>query len=236
LPRNSRARRVDGVFVARALSVVSAGVAALIAAIGDALSPPSCAACDAMLARRSIFCVACARTIEPAHPGGPAFAAASFGGAVAVAIKRLKYAGRADVARPLAELLRTRASAIDATFDVVVPVPLHPKRLAERGFNQAALLAAPIARDRSVPFAPRALARARHTPQQASLARTARLANVKDAFVARDEAMICDRRVLLVDDVATTGATLRACADALRAAGARAVNALVVARSDGDGG
>jgi ComF family protein len=114
--------------------------------------------------------------------------------------------------------------------DVVVPVPLHPARLAERGYNQAALLGAAAAAELGVPLLARGLARTRDTPQQARLDRAARRANVAGAFRAR--ARLRGKRVVLVDDVATTGSTLAACTRALLDAGAASVTALVVARAE----
>jgi ComF family protein len=112
-----------------------------------------------------------------------------------------------------------------------VPVPLHPSRLAERGYNQSSLLARRVARHLGAPFAPLALARARDTPKQATLDREARLANVAGAFRVREPTRVYGRAVLLVDDVSTTGATLAACAQALQAAGASAVATAVLARA-----
>jgi ComF family protein len=119
--------------------------------------------------------------------------------------------------------------------DLVVPVPLHPRRLIERGYDQAALLAAPIARRLGVPFAPRAVVRIRETPPQASLDREARIANVAAAFrcASTSASRVEGSRVLLVDDVRTTGATLAACARTLHEAGARAVLTLVLASRGG---
>ena len=117
----------------------------------------------------------------------------------------------------------------------MVPVPLHPARLAERGYNQAALLAGGAAAELGCPLHARALARTRHTPQQARLSRSERLDNVIGAFRVRsvsEAAALRGRAVVLVDDVATTGATLSACAAALRAGGAASVTALVIARAD----
>ena len=139
----------------------------------------------------------------------------------------LKYGGRADVGAVLGELLLR----VDlAPFDLVVPVPLHPLRLAERGFNQAALVARPLTRT-GARFAPQALRRTRPTPQRRA-SRAERLENVASAFAA--SSAVRGARVLVVDDVVTTGATLSACCDAARAAGARsAMGVAVAAAPDG---
>jgi ComF family protein len=195
--------------------------------------PRGCAACDAPLRARAAFCASCAASVE-VRAGSPAggfgdgavVAAASYGGALAQALHRLKYCGRVDVAPQLGDLLARAAHG--ARFDLVVPVPLHPIRLAERGFNQAALLARPLVQGR---FAPEVLARARPTPQQTRLARAERAKNMSGAFRGRVD-RLRGARVLLVDDVVTTGATLAACRAALLDAGAAEVSALVVARAD----
>ncbi len=115
--------------------------------------------------------------------------------------------------------------------DLVVPVPLHPARLADRGFNQAALLARPLARALGARLEARALVRVRDTPPQTPLDVPARRANVRGAFAVRSPARVRDRVCLLVDDVLTTGATAAACAKALRGAGADSVLLLVLARA-----
>jgi ComF family protein len=196
------------------------------------LAPPRCAACDAGVPRLAVFCPSCASTVE-AGGGREGDAAFVYGGAIAQAIVRMKYESRPDLARPLGDLLwrslATRAGSLRGVL--VVPVPLHPSRLAERGYNQSSLLARRVARHLGAPFAPLALARGRDTPKQATLDREARLANVAGAFRAREATRVCGRAVLLVDDVSTTGATLDACSRALRTAGARAVATAVLARA-----
>jgi ComF family protein len=204
---------------------------ALVDLCGRSLAPDSCAGCDGVVARATIFCRACAATVTRAAPTEPVVAFAEFGGAVAQAIRRLKYASRPDLARPLAELLRHAARDASLCADLLVPVPLHPRRLAERGYNQAALLARPLALELGARFAPRALRRCRDTPRQVTLERAARRANVAAAFVARTPGELGGRRVVLVDDVVTTGATLHACRSALLAAGAASVVCVVVARA-----
>jgi ComF family protein len=115
--------------------------------------------------------------------------------------------------------------------DLVVPVPLHPARLAERGFNQAALLARPLAGVLGARLEARALVRVRDTPPQTPLDVPARRANVRGAFAVRSPACVRGRVCLLVDDVLTTGATAAACAQALGDAGAEEVSLLVLARA-----
>jgi ComF family protein len=205
--------------------------AALASTLADTIAPPACCACDLRLPRRAVLCASCAAAVLPAPPG-PVLAFALFGGPVAAALRRLKYGDRPDIAGPLGHLLRHAARAARIRADVVVPVPLHPARLAERGYNQAALLGASAARQLGVPLEARALRRTRATEQQARLDRASRRDNVAGAFVVRALDRVRGRRVVLVDDVATTGATLDACTGALREAGAATVTSLVVARAE----
>ena len=151
------------------------------------------------------------------------------------AIHALKFGRRPVLAEPLGRLLATVGAeaapvALRDWPDVLIPVPLHPARRAERGFNQAELLAAPCADRWRRPLCARALVRARPTVPQTDLDAAARRANVRDAFRVVREGEVAGRRVLLVDDVLTTGATVEAAARALRAAGAGAVGVLTLAR------
>ncbi len=205
------------------------------------VAPPRCGACGEAVSLRHAFCASCARTVVarpvaacPAGGDGRSFAAPFiYGGAVARAIVRFKYDPRPDLAAPLGELMRRGVAHLAGYApDVVVPVPLHPSRLTERGFNQAALLAKPIARELRARLLARALVRTRDTPKQASLGRSQRLHNVRSAFVARDAIDVKGKRILLVDDVRTTGATLLACEEALRRAGALEVRSLVLAAAE----
>jgi ComF family protein len=115
--------------------------------------------------------------------------------------------------------------------DLVVPVPLHRDRLRWRGFNHSCLLAAPLARRLSLPLAPTVVCRKRATQPQVSLPETRRLSNVRGAFGVPDHRRVAGRRILLVDDVYTTGATVAACATALDRAGAAVIDVLTLARA-----
>lgn len=205
--------------------------AIVIELAGEVVAPTRCAACDGSVLRRSLFCGACASTFERADgEQGTDVAAFEYGGAIATAIGRLKYEDRADLAPRLGRAMAQAALSFEGAIDVVVPVPLHPRRLAERGYNQAALLAAPLARRLGATMVASALARVRDTPQQARMDRESRLANVASAFVCRETDAASDKRILVVDDVRTTGATLAGCVRALHEVGARRVSTLVLAR------
>jgi ComF family protein len=145
-------------------------------------------------------------------------------------VRRLKYQQERHLATPLAALLLDCLAARPLAVDVLVPVPLDPARGRERGYNQAALLAAPVAKALGLPALPDVLQRTRPTRPQVGLNAGERRANVRGAFACGNPSAVAGRRVLLVDDVMTTGATLEACADALTAAGAAQVYGLVVAR------
>ena len=150
---------------------------------------------------------------------------------MATAIGRLKYEDRPDRGPLLGRSMLRPRRASRRRRSRRSRYPLHPRRLAERGYNQAALLAAPVARSLGVGLAPRALARDRDTPRQASLNRAARIVNVAAVFTVRERARVRGARILLVDDVRTTGATLEGCAAALYDVGVSAVLALVLAAS-----
>lgn len=204
--------------------------------VADLLSPPRCAACSAPLPdSRRAFCAVCAGTVERCGPTPGCVAFASYGGAMATAIRRFKYEDGAYLSRPLGGLLRGACRAARLAVDLVVPVPLHPHKLAQRGYNQSALLASEIAAELGAPVAARALARVVDTSAQADLSRAARQANVRGAFRLRSAGgAIRDRAIALVDDVMTTGATLCACSESLLDAGARQVTHVVLARTPAD--
>ena len=152
-----------------------------------------------------------------------------FEGAMRDAVHALKYRDLRAIAPALGAELAADVQARHRKIDVVAPVPLHRRRMRSRGYNQAELLARPVAARLGVPLSTDLLTRVTDSPSQA-LARneSARSASVRNAFAASSEAR--GKRVLLIDDVATTCSTLNACGRALRRAGAKSVGAAVLAR------
>ncbi|GAC1353638.1 MAG: ComF family protein [Polyangiales bacterium] len=191
-------------------------VVRLVDVLLSVLAPPRCAACDERLARDAAFCGACMITLEPPPHLPPGTTASfAFGGAIAEAVRRYKLGPRADLARPLGRAIVERLPAPSAV-DVVVPVPLHPRRLRARGFDQATHLARAVARSLGRPLVLDRLTRVADTPQLARLDAAARQRAVASAFRARD---CTGARVLLVDAVRTTGATLDAASRAVATVG-----------------
>jgi ComF family protein len=226
----------------------------------DLVFPPLCPACDGMLGagRRDPLCGACWEGFERIAPpwcrccGAPlgieglcgacrsrrprfayARAAVLYGDLVREAIHAFKFGGRRGLANPLGDLLAGLGlSALPgAAPDALVPVPLHPRRARERGYDQALLLARRLERAWGVPVVADALLRAVPTQPQTDLDAAARRRNVRDAFAVRRPELIAGRHVVLVDDVLTTGATAGECARSLYRAGAAAVGVLTVARA-----
>jgi ComF family protein len=147
-------------------------------------------------------------------------------------VHRLKYGDRLDLAATMGAWMARAGTDVTRDADALVPVPLHWRRLWARRFNQAALLANAVADACGVPVLAAALKRARATPQQVGLSRNERAVNVQGAFevTADGKAAIRGKRVVVVDDVLTSGATIDSCARALLRAGAGHVDVLVFAR------
>lgn len=146
-------------------------------------------------------------------------------------MQRYKYNRDVSLAAPLSRLLARHCPVDLDGYDLVVPVPLHVSRLRWRGFNQALLLARRLVRGRRPGVDPFVLERTRPTLPQVELDEVERRRNVAHAFHVRRPAAVQGRRVLLVDDVYTTGSTVKECSHALRRAGAAEVDVLVLARA-----
>jgi len=216
----------------------------------DASRIPVCDEClGSFLRIQEPFCAVCGRPMLPgAHLGaeGPLCALchrgvysfqlarsyAAYDQSLMRAVTLLKHAAIRPLARwfglRLAEVARSRLHGFEP--QIVVPVPLHPDRQRERGFNQAELLAQVVAQELGLPMDSRAIQRQKPRPPKHRLSRHERWEAARGAYAPAPDGRIDNRRVLLVDDVFTTGATLDACARALRSAGAAQVAALTIAR------
>jgi ComF family protein len=197
----------------------------------DLVAPPRCVACDEELEPgEEGFCLVCSPLLEPLAGAEASMAVLRFGGPLASAMRRFKYGGRSELARPLARAIAERARAACAGMHAIVPVPLHTQRLRERGFDQTSLLARELAKILGVPRRLDLLERTRPTTVQAALDRAARLANVEGAFVGSPRAK--GLRLLVLDDVRTTGATLSHACHALLRVGAARAQPLALALAD----
>jgi ComF family protein len=157
-------------------------------------------------------------------------AAYQYGGPAADAVMRLKYGQKPHIASHLSGVLVSLLDGV-GEIDLVVPVPLHVRRLRRRGFNQSALLAAPVAASLGLPLETRAVLRVRDTDAQAGQSRAARCENIKGAFSVVRPSRLAGNRVLLVDDVVTTGTTAREIASVMLRAGAESIVVLAFARA-----
>ncbi len=231
----------------------------------DAVLPPRCLSCGTEIAPGGAVCAGCWRRLTPiaspfctccglpftipvegagarcgaCHAEPPAFDRARapllYDAVSRKLVLAFKHADATHAAPALAGWIRRATAPLADEAEVIVPVPLHPRRLLARRYNQAALLALGIGREAGRPVLVDALLRRRATPSQGGLGRAGRRRNVQGAFALRPSAApaIVGRRVLLVDDVLTTGATVDECARILRRGAAAAVDVAVLARVPG---
>ena len=231
----------------RSVPALRASLRRLAARALDFLFTPRCVGCDR---EGSYLCEPCLgdvpRLQKPYRPGGQprsgdeavierpralsmVYSPFALEGAIRQAVHDLKYRGVRALARQLGAAMAEHARTVGIQADVLVPVPLHRTRLRERGYNQAALLADEVGRCLGLPVKAAVVSRVRPgRPQAVSGGAAQRWEEVRDAFQAQRPPP--GRRVLLIDDVCTTGATLDACAHALKAAGAEHVVGLTLAR------
>ena len=213
----------------------------------DLLFPPRCLGCEkrgayycllCRTASRAVpdpFCASCSRTVSAASSAcgcsHPALlytvAVGEYEGNLRRAVLQLKFHGRTAGAPALAALLYLRLNTLPLSEYLLIPVPLHPSRERERGYNQSTLLARELARLSGAEMAQKALRRVRNTQAQSKLDGPGRQRNMRDAFSGSPVCL--GRTIILIDDVCTTGATMRAAATAARAAGATSVYGAVLA-------
>ena len=210
---------------------------ACVAALSLTLPEPLCARCGRPIVSSAVMTGITSPLCHLCRLGAYDFDfVRSFGAytsPMARAILMLKYGEITPLGGWFAKRLARVAARFAGEFavDVVVPVPLHASRLRERGYNQAELIARPLARILDIPFRSYLLVRTRPRPDKLRLTRRERWETVRGAYATREGAQVDKLRVLLVDDVLTTGATLDACSRALRGAGAVRVVGLTVARA-----
>ncbi len=196
------------------------------------VEPPFCSLCGDPVAGavdHDFICYTCSAT-RPHFDG--ARSAVRYDGVAGEALRQLKYEKALWLVPDLARLMYNclMGEYPDQEYDLIVPVPLFHVRRREREFNQSAVLAAGLSRLLGCKSVPRTLRRIRPTATQTNLTASQRLSNVNNAFQSRREKRLAGKRVLLVDDVMTTGATVNACAKALKQGGATSVYVLTAAR------
>jgi len=196
------------------------------------IAAPLCIVCGIPFAGAGTdhVCGSCS-TLPPRFDA--ARAAFAYEGACRDLIHAFKYRNKTHLRRPLALLTIARLSDFITSrrSDLILPVPLHRKKLSSRGFNQAVLLGEILSQRLEIPLDRRNLRRIRWTEPQVNLTAHERRTNVKGAFGIHESALVSGRRVLLVDDVLTTGSTAEECARVLKAGGAADVTVITVARA-----
>lgn len=194
------------------------------------IAEPCCTCCGAPFAvpMETDLCALCLH-VRP--PYASARAVWVYNDVSRAMVGALKYGDRSTEIARYGALLAQAARPLRAGAELIVPIPLHPRRLLERRYNQSALLAYALARTVRLPVDTRALVRVKHTKPQARLSFEERKKNMRDAFTVAAPGRIRDKTVLLVDDVITTGATVHAATHALLDAGAREVRVLSLAKT-----
>jgi ComF family protein len=199
----------------------------------ELIGAPYCPLCGLPLSTAAPLPHLCGGCLSHVYLFDGARAAGIYRGLLRQLIHRFKYEGQISLARPLARLLIQPGRELMSLFgvDLVTPVPLHPRRLRQRGFNQASLLARRLGVSLNLPVHYSSMDRSRWTAPQMGLSRRQRAENVRGAFVVRDPDAVRGKVVLLVDDVLTTGETVNQCVRGLKKSEAREVLVLTVART-----
>lgn len=195
----------------------------------EVLRPPSCSVCGSTFATDAGGNHPCGKCIKKKPTFDVAASVYLYKSDLSRAVRLLKYSKKSLLGSHLGGLMKGHnLSAI--SYDVIVAVPLHISRLRERGFNQSQLLAEGLGKGMSLDVDKYILERVRPTGSQAGMSSKERQANVRGAFSLRSGADVAGRRILLIDDVYTTGATVKECSAVLKEAGASVVNVITLAR------
>lgn len=195
------------------------------------ISAPQCVCCGIPFAFDAGAAMECPECVAEPPSFDSARAPLVYDAISAPLIRSLKFHDRYTGLRRATAMMVAALGERKNEIDLIVPVPLHWRRLVMRRFNQSALMGYALSRALGIPCAPQALKRVRYTTPQMRLARAERLRNVRDAFAVPAGASVQGKRILLVDDVVTTGATVAACAVVLKKAGAVQVHVLALART-----
>jgi ComF family protein len=216
--------------------IPDAGPIHLCRACSEKISPvcsPMCTVCGVPFRTEQGIDHVCSSCTVTSRPFVSARAAVLFDGPAQKLIHRLKYGNKVHLSRPLGLMTARYLSsfAAECGAELIVPVPLHPRRLRQRGFNQALLLADFLTKGWHIPTSRNNLRRIRWTEPQIHLSGDDRVKNVRDAFAVKDPVLFEGKRLLLVDDVYTTGSTVAECAKVLKRSGAGKIHVATVARA-----
>jgi ComF family protein len=194
--------------------------------------PPRCEVCRK--SGEEALCPECFSNIKFMKPQFGIHCVSSYDGVLRTALHRFKFQKRKKLAEPLGVLMVNYLGQAQTLklkeIDGIIPVPLHPRRRRERGYNQTELLAGVVGRYYEVPVLP-SLERVKNTQPQFELKREARQTNIKGAFRVSEPKSVNDKRVLLLDDIYTTGSTISECVRVLNSAGARRIEVLTLSRA-----
>jgi len=223
--------------ILRSITIAADSIASVCEALMSATLAAACPVCGGPLGRhRGGICLSCWAEVEEtgSHPtGGRVISSMTvlgrYEGRLAAIVRCLKFDALPRAGTLLGERLARALLAHPVRVDMVAPVPLHWRRRWARGYNQAERIGRPIAQALGRPLRSEALARARFTPSQTGRDRRGRVANVRRAFVVKEN--VVGKSILLVDDVVTTGATVRECARVLMASGAERVHVAAAAHT-----
>lgn len=214
-------------------SLLTHGICDACSGSFEIVQPPFCTHCGSPFISDAGDSHLCGRCIKKKPPFDIAASVYIYKGELSRAVRLLKYSRKSLLGPQLGAFMSSHL-ALNQPYDLVIAVPLHIGRLRERGFNQSQLLAEGLGKNLSLSVDPYILKRVRPTGCQAGMSHKERQVNVRDAFCLRRGGDVTGKRILLIDDVYTTGATVKECSTVLKKAGASLVNVLTLARVEKD--